>query len=148
MVLVDASTGMEAEPVLVDSTTGKRAEGPNYVFTAGPAASKPFRDRYASRPPCRQRPVSVSDQLSLGPTSRDFPQPARMPPLSSRARCHGPHRCVVRWRVTSSPQSVGAGRILTWSSCYRYFWTVNPDKIVTWAKRSAEWSGSACWRAR
>jgi len=54
MVLVDASTGIEAEPVLVDRATGRRADGPDFVFTAGPAASKPFRDRYASRPACRQ----------------------------------------------------------------------------------------------
>jgi HxlR-like helix-turn-helix len=54
MVLVDASTGIEAEPALVDRATGRRADGPNFVFTAGPAASQPFRDRYASRPACRQ----------------------------------------------------------------------------------------------
>ena len=48
MVLVDAATGVEAEPVVVDRTTGQRVDGPDFVFTAGPAASKPFRDRYAT----------------------------------------------------------------------------------------------------
>ena len=71
MVLVDASTGIEAEPVLVDRTTGRRADGPDFVFTAGPAASKPFRDRYASRPARRQPPGRTPDQLPLGPALRD-----------------------------------------------------------------------------
>ncbi|ORW91168.1 transcriptional regulator [Mycobacterium sp. IEC1808] len=50
MVLVDAGTGVEAEPVLVDRISGRRVDGDDFVFTAGPAASKPFRDRYAGRP--------------------------------------------------------------------------------------------------
>ena len=60
MVLVDASTGIEAEPVLVDRTTGHRVDGPDFVFTAGPAASKPFRDRYASGPRLASRGSDVS----------------------------------------------------------------------------------------
>jgi DNA-binding HxlR family transcriptional regulator len=55
MVLVDARTGTEAEPVVVDRSTGRRVDGPDFVFTAGPAASKPFRDRYQTRP--QPRPV-------------------------------------------------------------------------------------------
>ena len=54
MVLVDAQTGAEAEPVLVDRATGRRVDGPDFVFTAGPAASRPFRDRYAAHPKPRQ----------------------------------------------------------------------------------------------
>jgi len=50
MVLVDAETGVEAEPVVVDDATGRRVDGPDFVFTAGPAASEPFRTRYADRP--------------------------------------------------------------------------------------------------
>jgi DNA-binding HxlR family transcriptional regulator len=50
MVLVDARTGAEAEPVLVDRATGRRVDGPDFVFTAGPAASRPFQDRYAAHP--------------------------------------------------------------------------------------------------
>jgi DNA-binding HxlR family transcriptional regulator len=57
MVLVDAETGVEAEPVVVDRTTGQRLDGPDFVFTAGPAASQPFRDRYQDRPtPRRPKP--------------------------------------------------------------------------------------------
>ena len=47
MILVDAETGEEAEPVLVDARTGRRVDGVDFVFTAGPAASEPFRRRYA-----------------------------------------------------------------------------------------------------
>jgi DNA-binding HxlR family transcriptional regulator/alkylated DNA nucleotide flippase Atl1 len=50
MVLVDVDTGVEAEPVLVDRVSGRRVDGPEFVFSAGPAASKPFRDRYEDRP--------------------------------------------------------------------------------------------------
>ena len=50
MILADAQTGAEAEPVLVDRATGRRADGPDFVFTAGPAASRPFQDRYAAHP--------------------------------------------------------------------------------------------------
>jgi DNA-binding HxlR family transcriptional regulator len=54
MVLVDAETGIEAEPVVVDRATGRQLDGPDFVFTAGPAASKPFRDRYEDRPKPRR----------------------------------------------------------------------------------------------
>jgi DNA-binding HxlR family transcriptional regulator len=50
MILVDAETGEEAEPVLVDGRTGRRVDGPGFVFAAGPAASAPFRERYANVP--------------------------------------------------------------------------------------------------
>jgi DNA-binding HxlR family transcriptional regulator len=54
MVLVDAKTGAEADPVVVDRATGRRVDAEDFVFTAGPAASKPFRDRYCDQPPLRQ----------------------------------------------------------------------------------------------
>jgi DNA-binding HxlR family transcriptional regulator len=46
MILVDAATGAEVEPVLVDRVTGRRVDGDEFVFAAGPAASDPFRARY------------------------------------------------------------------------------------------------------
>ncbi|GAA1313942.1 helix-turn-helix domain-containing protein [Saccharothrix xinjiangensis] len=59
MVLVDAGTGQEVEPVLVDARTGRRVDGDDHVFTAGPAAGAAFRDRYADTVPVapRQDPV-------------------------------------------------------------------------------------------
>jgi len=51
MVLVDAHTGEEVEPVVVDAGTGCRLDdGRAYVFTAGPAASEAMRSRYATIP--------------------------------------------------------------------------------------------------
>src|SRR5690242_7658178 len=56
MILVDTSTGKEAEPVVVDRRTGRRVDGTDHVFTAGPAASTPFLERYHDRPRPRRRP--------------------------------------------------------------------------------------------
>jgi DNA-binding HxlR family transcriptional regulator len=49
MILVDADTGVEVDPVVVDRTTGRRVDGDGFVFAAGPAASAAFRARYADR---------------------------------------------------------------------------------------------------
>ncbi|WP_020392526.1 winged helix-turn-helix transcriptional regulator [Kribbella catacumbae] len=46
MILVDARTGEEVEPVVVDRATGRRVDGPDFVFTSGPAASEAMRKRY------------------------------------------------------------------------------------------------------
>ena len=66
MILVDAHTGVEADPVVVDRRSGRRVDGADFVFSAGPAASKPFRDRYQDRPSPRttrsaRRPRVSSD---------------------------------------------------------------------------------------
>ncbi|WP_329384598.1 winged helix-turn-helix transcriptional regulator [Streptomyces sp. NBC_01716] len=48
MVLVDAATGTEVEPVVVDAATGQRLDdSEKYVFTAGPAATGGMLARYA-----------------------------------------------------------------------------------------------------
>ncbi|MFJ9249022.1 winged helix-turn-helix transcriptional regulator [Streptomyces sp. NPDC101776] len=47
MILVDAETGQEVEPVVVDARTGKRLDDSDaYAFTAGPAAGEAMRARY------------------------------------------------------------------------------------------------------
>lgn len=47
MILVDADSGEEVEPVVVDARTGRRLDDSHsYVFTAGPAASPTMRARY------------------------------------------------------------------------------------------------------
>lgn len=48
MILIDAHTGREVEPVVVDAITGERVDGPGFAFTAGPAASVIMRQRYES----------------------------------------------------------------------------------------------------
>jgi DNA-binding HxlR family transcriptional regulator len=48
MILVDAESGQEVEPVVVDRATGRRVDGAGFVFTSGPAASEAMRARYAT----------------------------------------------------------------------------------------------------
>ncbi|MGP3943810.1 winged helix-turn-helix transcriptional regulator [Streptomyces sp. 6N106] len=56
MILVDARTGEEVEPVVVDARTGRSLDdGESFVFTAGPAASDAMRARYVELE--RQRPA-------------------------------------------------------------------------------------------
>ncbi|MFG3092945.1 winged helix-turn-helix transcriptional regulator [Streptomyces antibioticus] len=55
MILVDADTGEEVEPVVVDARTGRRLDDSRaYVFAAGPSASDAMRSRYP-----RQRPAAA-----------------------------------------------------------------------------------------
>lgn len=56
MILVDAESGEEVQPVVVDAGTGRRLDDSRaYVFAAGPAASDAMRSRYA-----RPRPLPVA----------------------------------------------------------------------------------------
>jgi DNA-binding HxlR family transcriptional regulator len=49
MILVDAATGEEVEPVVVDARTGRRLDDSEaYVFAAGPAAGPAMRARYTA----------------------------------------------------------------------------------------------------
>ena len=45
--LVDAVTGLPAEPVLVDRRTGKPMDSPDFVYAAGPAAGPVVLERVA-----------------------------------------------------------------------------------------------------
>lgn len=54
MILVDARTGEEVEPVVVDAATGRRLDDSDaYVFTAGPAATGGMLARYGGGVPVR-----------------------------------------------------------------------------------------------
>ena len=47
MILVDAQTGEEVEPIVVDATTGRRLDDSTaFAYAAGPAASDAMRARY------------------------------------------------------------------------------------------------------
>ena len=78
MVLVDADTGTEAEPVVIDQRTGRRVDGADFVFAAGPAASKPFRDRYAGRPGPRAVPAARPKEQEAEPKAKDDPRIQRI----------------------------------------------------------------------
>ncbi|MEI7033567.1 helix-turn-helix domain-containing protein [Streptomyces pratensis] len=61
MILVDAASGEEVEPVLVDARTGKNLDDSEaFVFAAGPAASTAMRSRYTGSQ--SQRPGRVDGQ--------------------------------------------------------------------------------------
>lgn len=45
--MVEAATGLPAEPVVVDRRTGKPIEGPDFIYAAGPAAGPEVLDRVA-----------------------------------------------------------------------------------------------------
>ncbi len=46
MILVNAETGVEVEPIVVDRSTGRPLDGPEFTFTAGPAAGNAKRASY------------------------------------------------------------------------------------------------------
>jgi hypothetical protein len=51
VILVNAHSGEEVEPVVVDAKTGRRLDDSGtYVFTTGPTASDAMRNRYATGP--------------------------------------------------------------------------------------------------
>jgi DNA-binding HxlR family transcriptional regulator len=68
VTIVDAQTGVEADPVIVDRATGRPIREPEFAWVPGPAASERTRQRYARR--------------VLSETS---PQPASGVPLKSGA---------------------------------------------------------------
>jgi DNA-binding HxlR family transcriptional regulator/alkylated DNA nucleotide flippase Atl1 len=71
MILVDSLTGSEADPVVVDRQSGRPVDGPDFVFTAGPAASRPFRDRYHGRAgPHSAQVADASTRAMVHPDSR------------------------------------------------------------------------------
>lgn len=67
MILVDAATGAEVEPVVVDAATGRRLDDSDaFVFTAGPAASAAMRARYAGAPEVAERSDAVERPDAAG----------------------------------------------------------------------------------
>jgi len=63
VLLVDARTGREADPILVDRMTGRPLEEPEYVYAPGPAAGERTRRKFApadrERASSKRKPVSV-----------------------------------------------------------------------------------------
>ncbi|MCS0603083.1 helix-turn-helix transcriptional regulator [Streptomyces sp. LP11] len=71
MILVDAESGEEADPVVVDARTGRPIDDSEaYVFTAGPAAGPGMRARYTELD--RKR---TARRGALGAADRDAPAP-------------------------------------------------------------------------
>jgi len=51
VTVIDAATGVEADPVMVDRASGRPLTDPAFRWAAGPAASAETRDRYLMGPP-------------------------------------------------------------------------------------------------
>jgi DNA-binding HxlR family transcriptional regulator len=65
VTIVDAQTGVEADPVVVDRASGKPIREPEFAWVAGPAAGAGTRRRYARRPALPAGTASVPPALSL-----------------------------------------------------------------------------------
>ena len=85
MILVDSVTGGEADPVVVDRQSGRPVDGADFVFTAGPAASAPFRDRYHDRPGPHSHPDSRRERIL---SAFDAFLVARLPASATSIRTH------------------------------------------------------------
>ena len=69
VVLVDADTGLPAEPVLVDRVTGKAISEATHRNVAGPAAGRRVQQRLAAlatAPPARAKPRKRTDADAAG----------------------------------------------------------------------------------
>jgi DNA-binding HxlR family transcriptional regulator len=53
VLLIDARTGLAADPIMVDRATGRPVEEPDYVYVAGPAAGERTRRKLAPADPDR-----------------------------------------------------------------------------------------------
>jgi DNA-binding HxlR family transcriptional regulator len=62
VVLVDAATGRQADPVLVDRPTGRPLDEARYTFVAGPAASERTKRRLAFKARVRAKQADAKPQ--------------------------------------------------------------------------------------
>jgi len=62
VTIVDAQTGVEAEPIIVDRATGRPIREPEFAWVPGPAAGERTRQRYARRPQPGIRPPDAEDR--------------------------------------------------------------------------------------
>jgi DNA-binding HxlR family transcriptional regulator len=88
VTIVDAETGVEAEPVVVDRATGKPIREPEFAWVPGPAASTRTRQRYARRaetiPPAGGTAgVRLAPSLPEPENGRDARRPRKTAPRSA-----------------------------------------------------------------
>ncbi len=77
VTIVDAETGVEAEPIIVDRVTGRPIREPEFAWVPGPAAGERTRQRYARRP------------HSALPEATASPGPPRPTPSPAGSRTRG-----------------------------------------------------------
>ena len=97
MQLVDAATGLPADPVLVDRNTGRPLDGPGFVMAAGPAASERTRERLERvRADAARAGGSVVSSATVSSDARRVPARGGRPRRRLRS-CAGP------WPRRASP---------------------------------------------
>jgi DNA-binding HxlR family transcriptional regulator len=62
VLLVDAQSGLQADPIMVDRMTGRPLEAPDYVYAPGPAAGERTRRKFAAAD--RERGSSTPNPIS------------------------------------------------------------------------------------
>jgi DNA-binding HxlR family transcriptional regulator len=70
VMIIDAETGEEAEPIMVDRATGRPIREPEFAFAPGPAAGERTRQRYSmrrDRAAARQEPAPRAAGKRGGP---------------------------------------------------------------------------------
>jgi DNA-binding HxlR family transcriptional regulator len=84
VTIVDAQTGVEAEPVVVDRATGRPIREPEFAWTPGPAAGARTRRRYARRTARAQGTAEVPP-AALSLPAPDDARSARIRPSKTAA---------------------------------------------------------------
>jgi DNA-binding HxlR family transcriptional regulator len=67
VLLVDARTGREADPVLVDRVSGQPIEEPDYVYVPGPAAGERTRRKFAAAAAKHEPAARMKRKRNPGP---------------------------------------------------------------------------------
>jgi len=85
VLLIDSTTGEEAEPVMVDGKSGKRLNSPDFVFAPGPQANEGMKARINF---ARERAVeaAANDAAASPPEARAAAKPAKAPRKKAGAR--------------------------------------------------------------
>jgi DNA-binding HxlR family transcriptional regulator len=83
VTIVDAQTGVEADPVVVDRATGKPICEPEFVWVPGPAAGAATRRRYERRAGSAGVPPALSS-LPASEGGRDARGPRKEPGRTAR----------------------------------------------------------------
>ncbi len=85
VLLIDSTTGEEAEPVMIDGKSGKRLNSPDFVFAPGPQANEGMKARINF---ARERAAeAAANDAAATPTEAVAPaKPAKAPRKKAAAR--------------------------------------------------------------
>jgi DNA-binding HxlR family transcriptional regulator len=85
VLLIDSTTGEEAEPVMIDGKSGKRLNSPDFVFAPGPQANEGMKARinFARE---RAAEAAANDAATTQPATAAPAKPAKAPRKKAAAR--------------------------------------------------------------